>query len=99
MSTYSITSPYYTSNQTLGYLDIWSYRDIPAESDDVLFEVSSRYQNRPDLLAFDLYDDVNLWWVFAVRNPSILRDPIYDLTAGIQIYLPKFSTLKTALGI
>lgn len=99
MTTYSNTSPYYTSNQTSGYLDILSYRDIPAESDDVLFEVSSRYQNRPDLLAFDLYDDVNLWWVFAVRNPSILRDSIYDLTAGIQIYLPKITTLKSALGI
>jgi hypothetical protein len=99
MTTYSNTSPYYTSNQNSGYLDILSYRDIPAESDDVLFEVSSRYQNRPDLLAFDLYDDVNLWWVFAVRNPSILRDSIYDLTTGIQIYLPKITTLKSALGI
>jgi hypothetical protein len=99
MTTYSKTSPYYSTNQTSGYLDVWTYRDIPAYSDDVLFEVSSRYQNRPDLLAFDLYDDVNLWWVFAVRNPSILRDPIYDLSAGIQIYLPKIDTLKTVLGI
>ena len=98
MTTYNKTSPYYSSNQNSGYLDVWTYRDIPAQTDDVLFEISSKYQNRPDLLAFDLYDDVNLWWVFAVRNPAILRDPVYDLNAGIQIYLPKISTLKTTLG-
>ena len=99
MSEYSKTSPYYTTELINGFLGIWNPRDIPPESDDILFEVTEKYQNRPDLLAYDLYSDVKLWWVFAVRNPSVLRDPVFDLIAGKQIYLPKITTIKTALGI
>jgi hypothetical protein len=99
MSEYSKTSPYYTTELVNGFLGVWNARDIPPESDDILFEVTEKYQNRPDLLAYDLYSDVKLWWVFAVRNPSVLRDPVFDLIAGKQIYLPKITTIKTALGI
>jgi hypothetical protein len=99
MSEYSKTSPYYTTELVNGFLGVWNARDIPPESDDLLFEVTEKYQNRPDLLAYDLYSDVKLWWVFAVRNPGVLRDPVFDLTAGKQIFLPKITTIKTALGI
>jgi hypothetical protein len=99
MATYTNTSPYYTTDQSKGYLDVVAFRDIPAETDDILFEVTSTYENRPDLLAHDLYNDSRLWWVFAVRNPSKLKDPVYDLVAGTRIYLPKINTIKKALGI
>ncbi len=98
-SLYTKSSPYYTTEITNGYLDVISIREFPFEKDDVLFEVTNTYEFRPDLLAYDLYKDSNLWWVFAVRNKKILKDPIYDLTAGIKIYLPKMSTLKKSLGI
>jgi hypothetical protein len=42
---------------------------------------------------------VELWWVFSMRNPNIIQDPIFDLTSGIAIYLPKIGTIKSALGI
>ena len=54
--------------------------------------------HRPDLLAFDLYGDVGYWWVFAVRNKSILKDPIYDLVPGRTIYIPQAETIRSALG-
>lgn len=96
---YKGTSPYFKTLDDNGYLDVMVYRDIPAETDDILFEVTKNYEHRPDLLAFDLYGDVNLWWVFAVRNSTILKDPVYDLEAGIKIYLPKITTIKASLGI
>lgn len=99
MTTYSNTSPYYNTSMTNGYLDIMEFRDIPEESDDILFLVTKNYEYRPDLLAYDLYKDVSLWWVFAVRNKSILKDPVFDLEAGIKIYLPKITTIKSVLGI
>lgn len=99
MSIYNGTSPYYTTDVSNGYLDIINFRDIPSQTDDILFEVTKTYEYRPDLLAYDLYSDVNLWWVFAVRNKSIFKDPVFDLTAGTKIYLPKITTIKTALGI
>lgn len=99
MSNYSKTSPYFTTQIVNGYLDTMTFRDIPNERDDILFEVTSTYENRPDLLAYDLYQDARLWWVFSMRNKRLLKDPVYDLKAGVKIYLPKMSTLKRALGL
>jgi hypothetical protein len=96
---YSKTSPYYTTSIVNGYLDVMSFRDIPYQTDDILFEVTATYENRPDLLAYDLYQDSNLWWVFAMRNKTVIKDPVYDLVAGAKIYLPKKSTLVSVLGI
>lgn len=96
---YSRYSPYYSTNQDNGYLDLLSPRNIPFQTDDMFVEIQSKYHQRPDLLSYDLYDTVNLWWVFAIRNPDTIKDPIFDLVSGLRIYLPKITTIKTALGI
>ena len=94
------SSPWYDTeiinNRYLGVLNI---RSVPASDDDPLYTVQEQYTHRPDLLAFDLYDDFRLWWVFAQRNMDIIRDPVYDLEAGIQIYLPIASNVKRYLGL
>lgn len=99
MARYSKTSPYSSTDQTKGYLDVMNWRTVPAETDDILFTVTASYYHRPDLLAHDLYSDSSLWWVFAARNPAILKDPVFDLVPGIKIYLPKMSSMKNVLGI
>jgi len=99
MAEYSKLSPYYITDSKDGYLDVMTWREIPSESDDVTFTITNSYQNRPDLLAYDLYQDVNLWWVFSARNPSVIKDPIFDMVAGTKIYLPKLSSMKKTLGI
>lgn len=96
---YSKTSPYYDTNLNGFYLDLLKLRDIPAQTDDIFFTVTQQYTNRPDLLAYDLYGDVNLWWVFAVRNKDTIKDPVFDMIAGQRIYLPKLSTINAVLGI
>lgn len=99
MAIYSKTSPYYTTVENNGYLDVMTFRNISVESDDILFEILKKYEYRPDLLAFDLYNDVNLWWVFAARNQDRIKDPIFDMIPGKKIYLPKLSSIKKSLGI
>jgi hypothetical protein len=96
---YSKESPYFRTEIVNGYLDVMSLRDLPNEKDDILFEITNTYENRPDLLAYDLYQDARLWWVFSVRNKDEIKDPIYDMESGKKIYLPKLSTLKEVLGI
>jgi hypothetical protein len=99
MAIYSNYSPYADTDLSKGYLDVMNFRTVPAEANDVLFTVTASYTHRPDLLAYDLYQNSSLWWVFAQRNPSVLKDPIYDLEPGVQIYLPKLSSMKQTLGI
>lgn len=98
---YPATSPYYLTNITNDkYLDVLSYRPIPKLASDVLYIVPKVYEFRPDMLAYDLYSDARLWWVFSERNPNKLAyDPYFDFVAGIEIFIPKMSTLKQVLGI
>jgi len=96
---YSNTSPWYTTKIKKNYLDILSIRPVSADPDDFLFTITSQYTYRPDLLAFDLYNDQTLWWVFIQRNLDVLQDPILDFVPGTQIYIPKGSSLKIILGL
>ena len=97
---YPQTSPYYrTSVYQNQFLDIMINRPIPGNALDQYWEISQTYQYRPDLLAFDLYNDSRLWWVFAQRNPNTLKDPLFDFVAGTSIYIPQLTPLKTALGL
>jgi hypothetical protein len=99
MSLYQKNSPYFTTSIVNGYLDVASPRNIIAESDDIEYVVPKDYEYRPDMLAYDLYNDVGLWWVFAARNKNVLKDPVFDLVSGVRIYLPKLSNIQASLGI
>lgn len=100
MAKYSSNSPWNDTRIKNGqYLDTLKIRPIPAESDDILYTIEVQYTHRPDLLAYDLYGDNHLWWVFAQRNINTLKDPVYDFEAGTKIYLPKGGNLKRLLGI
>ena len=44
-----------------GYLDILSPRPVPINNDDILFEITSEYTYRPDLLAHITYGRRELW--------------------------------------
>jgi hypothetical protein len=96
---YSNTSPWYSTPSTLNHLDLLVIRPVSAEVDDFLYTIEPQYTHRPDLLAFDLYGTSSLWWVFIQRNLDVLQDPIFDFIPGIQIYIPKNSSLTTILGL
>ena len=97
---YPQSSPYYnTSVFNNDFLDIMIDRPIPKDESDTYWIITQTYHMRPDLLAYDLYEDSRLWWVFAQRNPNRLKDPMFDFTSGTGIYLPQFTTLRDALGL
>jgi len=96
---YSKTSPYANTETFSFFLDVANIPNIPIDASDVSYSIDNIYKNRPDLLAFDLYGDSSLWWVFSVRNPSVLQDPVYDFIPGTKIYIPKKETLSATLGL
>jgi hypothetical protein len=95
---YDSTSPYFNTGYSQFFLDVMVNRPIPKESDDQLWEITQTYQYRPDALAYDLYNNSGLWWVFYQRNPNSLQAPPLDFAVGTKIYIPKITTLKSALG-
>jgi hypothetical protein len=99
MAKYPENSPWFkTEFSESQYLDVLSIRPVPAENDDILYEIEPQYTHRPDLLAYDLYGSQKLWWVFAQRNMNVILDPIYDFEAGVKIYLPKGQSIQALVG-
>lgn len=96
---YADNSPYAstrTVNYLVEYLDYWNGYFVLPNDLDVLYTVEAKYENRPDLLSFDLYGSPRYWWVFALRNPNVIKDPIYDMKPGISIILSPKSALPGA---
>ena len=98
MAAYDSTSAYYTTGYSQFFLDIMTNRPIPILPDDLSFTINLTYQYRPDLLAYDLYSNPGLWWVFYQRNPNTLTKPPLDFAVGVEIFLPRIATLQTVLG-
>lgn len=98
MARFSASSPY-AQTQIIDdqYLDIITIRPVPKNPDDVEYTIESQYNHRPDLLAYDLYRDNRLWWVFGQRNLDIIEDFVYDIKTGTKIYIPQPDKIKTML--
>ena len=99
MAKYAKTSPWADTKQNNFYLDLLEIRPVPAEADDFRYVIENQYRHRPDLLAYDIYGNAKLWWVFVQRNMSVIKDPIYDFEPGTVIYMPKKTNLTKFLGV
>jgi hypothetical protein len=98
MAEYGRFSPWANTLQNSLYLETLNYRQIPNSVEDTDYTIENQYTHRPDLLAYDMYGDVKLWWVFMARNRSIIQDPVFDFQPGITIKCPKKEPLIAALG-
>ena len=99
MANYAKTSPWSDTRQNNFYLDLLEIRPVPSEPDDFRYVIENQYKHRPDLLAYDVYGNAKLWWVFVQRNMNVIKDPIYDFEPGVVIYLPKKTNLEKFLGV
>jgi hypothetical protein len=89
-TTYKENSNYFNTSMNRKYLESYS----PSLTRETLnretktMKVESKYDRRPDLLAYDLYGNSNLWWVIAHYNRESLKDPVQDFRSGIEIIVP-----------
>jgi hypothetical protein len=97
--TYSKSSPYSQTEIHSFYLDVAKIPNIVYDPSDTKYQIDAIYKHRPDLLAYDLYGDSSLWWVFSARNPNTLQDPVFDFIPGATIFVPKKDSVTAVLGI
>lgn len=77
------------------FLDINKLPSIKVTLSDEEYAIDPAYDERPDLLASALYNNSRLWWVFALRNPDVIKDPLRDFKAGTVIYLPSAGAIAS----
>jgi hypothetical protein len=94
---YYRTSPYYNTPQSNRFLGQWIPTGIQPSATDALIAISQKHSQRPDLLSYDLYGTPRLWWIFAIINPDIIKDPISDLVTGLQIRVPTTQSIQAYL--
>lgn len=87
---YKENSNYSDTPRNMKYLETYepklTQETLSAETRTMIVE--GKYHRRPDLLAYDLYGNSNLWWVIAHYNRDTLKDPLNDFVAGIEIEVP-----------
>lgn len=76
------------------FLDVNQLPAVTRSTKDEVYTIPPEFDGRPDLLAHLAYDSSHLWWVFAMRNPDIIKDPIRDFKAGLRIMLPSADNVK-----
>ena len=81
-----------------GFLDLNELPRMPKSVEDQVYVIEARYHERPDLLAFDRYGSSRLWWVFALKNPDIIKDPLNDFKPGVMIKIPSPEIIKNMMG-
>jgi len=99
---YKNSSPYFKTpqaNDLVQYMRYMEFRDVTADDGDEGIEVSTKFHERPDLLSNNLYGTPDLWWIFIIRNPDQLIDPIYGLVAGLNLYVPSKQRIFSLLGM
>jgi hypothetical protein len=63
------------------------YPSIPVDISDIY--IISRYGDRLDQMAFDFYQDSNLWWIISRANPEKIKRDSFFITPGKQIRIPQ----------
>jgi phage tail protein X len=71
------------------------YPQIPLSIDDIYTTTS--VGDRLDLIAYQFYNDVDLWWVITTANPDVIRRDSFNLTSGLQIRIPNPSSISNIL--
>lgn len=85
---YKRTSHLRATTVTNGYTDIYVPPLVPDFSKTTVFEITQKYVNRPDILAYELYGDAKFWWIFPLYNKNSIVNPINDFTLGLRINIP-----------
>ena len=80
------------------YLSVWDDKINLSTSGDTTVEIHSKYNLRPDLMAFDMFGSPNYWWVFALKNKDKLIDPVEDFKTGLTITIPSKNGIKSLIG-
>lgn len=95
---YPVSSPYAITPQLDWRIGRYEHRPLLPQPGDKEITVTTRYHFRPDRLSGDLFGTVNYWWVFGLRNPNLIRDPFFDLKAGMKIFVPTEEYVRKVFG-
>ena len=97
MSNFDSRSIYKKTSSDDFFLGYYEPIDIPYDTSDYYVEIPTKYDLKPGLMAYDLYGDPQLLWVFSIMNRETINDPLFDFRAGKIIRIPTKTRLNNLL--
>jgi hypothetical protein len=79
------------------YLDVSKLPVINYTKGDYVI-VPPECENRIDLFSYQQFGTSRLWWVIALANADMIKDPIWDFKSGMKVFIPRDSTLLEKLA-
>ena len=79
------------------YLGVSNLPKISLANGDTV-QVPPECENRIDLFSYQQYGSSRLWWVIALANADIIRDPTWDFKAGMFVFVPRDANLTSNPG-
>jgi len=61
-------------------------------------QVPPECENRIDLFSYQQYGSSRLWWVIALANADIIKDPTWDFKSGMIVFVPRDANLTSSTG-
>ena len=68
------------------FFNTWNKKKYTVTGNEQYYEVKASDAGRIDLVAFNLYGDVSLWWLLAYANGII--DPFVEIPVGTRLLVP-----------
>jgi hypothetical protein len=79
------------------YLDVSKLPIINYTKGDYVI-VPPECENRIDLFSYQQFGTSRLWWIIALANADVIRDPIWDFKSGMEVFIPRDSSLLEKLA-
>jgi hypothetical protein len=76
------------------YLDVANFPSTANMTGNYIV-VPPECNNRIDLFSYQQYGSSRLWWVIALANADIVKDPIWDFISGLTLLVPDRGILAT----
>jgi hypothetical protein len=79
------------------YLDVSKLPVINYTKGDYVI-VPPECENRIDLFSYQQFGTSRLWWVIALANADMIKDPIWGFKSGMEVFIPRDSALLEKLA-
>ena len=84
------------SETSPGFLQWWEKNFLASDPTDVIYTLEKKFEGRPDLLAYEFYDDDTLWWVICQYNTVL--DFNSEFVEGLVLTIPTLDRITVAMS-
>jgi hypothetical protein len=85
-----------TDREGVNFIVLRTALNLQPADDDIFITVPGQLANRPDLISFNVYSTVDLWWVIYEFNG--IQDPLFGVPPNTVLRIPSLDRVLQAIA-